>query len=730
MKLRTYTTFLLLLLWAIPSLASQLSLPSIFSDHMVLQHNHILPVWGKADPTTKISVSFAGQQKRTEADKNGNWRVSLEPVQASSEPRSLTITSKLGDEETEIKFTDVLVGEVWLCSGQSNMEWSMLRSENPKAAIAAADYPEIRLYHTPRRQSESPVEQIDADWKVCTPDTVKDFSAVAYYFGRKLHKDLDVPVGLLQSAWGGTRIEPWTPPSGFKRIESLKDIHQQVQKTLPSSSFYKKAMNGYLANMQQWSADAQTAVKNNSYVAAPPEFPQELILSGNHQTPTKLYNGMLHAHIPYAIRGAIWYQGESNHKEGMLYVDKTRALLNGWRNHWSYEFPFYFVQIAPYQYGDEASDILPIFWEANNEIIKTIPRTGMAIVNDHTTLNNIHPPNKEVPGTRLALLALANEYGIDVVSTGPTFKSLQVKDDSLLLTFDSAEGLTTRDGKSPDWFEIAGKDRVFEIADATISNNTITLRSDKVSKPLAVRFAWHKTATPNLMNGAGLPASTFRAGDLPLPPNPTAGKVPEADGFRMIYQIDIPSDANYSQTAPEYSLNNSSKDTASFSQIAYYLELEKTDGTQQSVFVSMDRFTDDLKKIGIPTHSTDAKFMQKVNNLTVRSHPSNAMDCTNSDGGNIEFWSGNYGRENQLKVPGAASNRYDFGDQANDKSPGYGCMQVHHWKKKQTVFAINHWGNDGRVDIGIGNAPSSDTDWTFKKNASDYTVRRLSVMVK
>lgn len=610
------------------------------------------------------------------------------------------------------------------------MEWSMLRSGNTAEAIATADYPEIRLYHTPKRHSENPVEHIDAAWEVCAPDTVKDFSAVAFFFGRKLHKDLNVPIGLLQSAWGGTRIEPWTPPAGFRKIDSLKDIHQQVQKTLPNSTFYKKAMSDYLAGMQKWSADTQTAMETNSYAPSPPEFPKDLILSGNQQTPTKLYNGMIHAHIPYAIRGAIWYQGESNHKEGMLYVDKTRALLNGWRSLWGYEFPFYFVQIAPYQYGNESSDILPKFWEANNETVRTIPRTGMAIVSDHTTLNNIHPPNKLVPGERLALLAEANEYNMDVVATGPTFKSLQVKNDSLLLTFDSAEGLTTRDGKDPDWFEIAGEDGVFEKAQATISKSTVTVRSNKVSRPLAVRFAWHKTATPNLVNAAGLPTSAFRAGDLPQPANPAADKVPEAAGFRMIYQIDLPADADYSQAAPEYSLNNSAKDTAPFTKVAYFLELEKSDGTKQHVFASMDSFTDDLNKIGIPIHSANAKFMQKVKNLTVRSHPSGAMDCTSSDGGNIEFWSGNYGKENQSEIPGAAGNRYDFGDTTSSKSPGYGCMQVHHWKQKQTVFAINHWGTEGPLDIGIGNAPKGDTDWTFIKNASDYTVRRLSVMVK
>ncbi|MGJ8650218.1 MAG: sialate O-acetylesterase [Opitutaceae bacterium] len=721
----------LLLLVACSCFGTKLSLPSVFSDHMVLQRDQALPIWGKAAPHSRIAVEFAGQKKITQADDDGNWRVELEPLNASAEPGKLVISTKENAELIQLTFADVLVGEVWLCSGQSNMEWSMLKSENPQAAIAAANHPQIRLFHTPKRPSEKPLDVIDANWKVCTPETAESFSAVAYYFGRKLQQELNVPIGLLQSAWGGTRIEPWTPPSGFEGIDSLKSIHQQVQKTLPGSPAYTKAMDDYLRQINEWSATAHLAAETNSYVSAPPEFPEGLILTGNQQTPTKLYNGMLHAHVPYAIRGAIWYQGESNHSEGMLYVDKTKALLKGWREAWGYEFPYYFVQIAPYQYGKESSDILPIFWEAQAEIVKTIPKTGMAVVSDYTTLNNIHPPNKEIPGTRLALLALANDYGKDIVSTGPVFESLQTQGSELHLHFISAEGLSTRDGKSPDWFEVAGKDGVFTKATAQISDNTVIVHSDAVPEPIAVRFAWHKLATPNLVNTAGLPAATFRAGDLPKVNNPALSQVPEAKGFRVIYQIDVPTDANYGASAPTYTTNNSATDAAPFSQIAYYLELENNDGTKQYVFTSMDRFTEDVKKIAFPTKASGAHFMQKVSNLTVRTNVSGLTSCTNSDGGNIEFWPNNYSTENKGNISGASDSTHDFGDSPSQQNPGYGSMQVHNWKDKQTIFAINNWGNSGGpVDIGIGNAPSGRKDWTFSKNAADYKIRRLTVMVK
>ncbi len=716
---------LLSLFISISTFAGELSLPTVFSDHMVLQRGQSVPVWGKADPGAVVAVEFAGQKKTAKADASGRWRVDLDPLKASAQPRTLTVSA--GSEKTV--FSDVLVGEVWLCSGQSNMQFSLNRTDNAEEAIAGANQPEIRLYATPRVYSEKPLEKIDSHWTVCTPETAAPFSAVAYHFGLKLHKDLGVPVGLLHSSWGGTRIEPWTPPCGFEGIESLAAIDKQVQESLPASPLYKKAMADYQSGMARWLDESQEAMQTDRYIDAPPAFPEGLILTGNQQTPTKLYNGMLHAHVPFAIRGAIWYQGESNRGDGMLYRDKTQALLKGWRTLWGYEFPFYFVQIAPYQYGSENPEVLARFWETEAEIVKTIPKTGMAVVSDHTTLNNIHPPNKEVPGTRLALLAEANTYGMDVVSTGPVFQSLEKQGHALKVSFGSAKGLATRDGKAPDWFEVAGKDGPFKKAEARIVGQSVIVQSAEVAEPVAVRFAWHKLAVPNLVNGAGLPAAAFRAGDLPKPKNPAEALVPEAGGFRVVYQLDIPAEANYAATAPDYTVDTSSEYVESFSRIAYFLELEKKDGTKQYVFAAMDRFTDDLGKIGVPVNPTGARFMQKVNHLTVASNVEGVSSCTASDGGNMEFWPGNYSGGNAKKIPGATS-QFDFGDQTSDKIPGYGSMQIHNWKAKQTVLAFNHWGNKGTVDIGIGNAPAGNPDWTFSKSATQYTTRRLTVMVK
>lgn len=673
------------------NLSAELTLPTIFTDHMVLQRGRNVPVWGTAEPGSKIAVEFAGQTKKAKAGDDGKWRVDLNPMQANAAPQTMTISSSK-DDDTEI--SNILVGDVWLAGGQSNMQWTMKNSENGETAIAAANHPLIRLYRTPLVFSQTPVERIDAQWTECTPETVPDFSAVAYYFGKTLHGELGVPIGLLQSAWGGSRIEPWTPPCGFEGFDSLADIREQI-KNFPAG-----------------------------FGTDPKKGQQE------RQYPTAMYNAMIHAHIPFAIKGAIWYQGESNRHDGMLYLDKTAALLKGWHTLWGYEFPFYFVQIAPYQYGNEDPSVLAEFWEVQAEIVKQIPNTGMAVVHDATTLDNIHPPNKEVPGSRLALLALDNTYGKDVVSTGPTFREMKILDNAIEIVFDSAEGLTTRDGSAPDGFEIVGEDGRFKPADAVIKGNRIILSSPEVETPVAMRFAWHKLATPNLINAAGLPAPAFRAGDAPEPKLPGMVEIPEMNGFGIVYQLVIPANCDFARQAPEYTVNNSAK-TDPFQQIAYLLELQKDGEDIQYAFASMDAFTGDIDRIAVPTADSGARFLQKVSKLTVRSNVDGIKEVTDSDGGNIEFWPGNYGPANAENIPGASDALWDFGDAVADKIPGYGCMQIHNWKDQQTVFAFNRW-NGGTIDIGIGNstADKRTRDWTFTSNGGDYLMRRLTVFVK
>ena len=455
----------------VSGVSAQLTLSGIFSNHMVIQCEQPVPIWGTADAGAEITVEFFGQKKKTVADSSNHWKIILDPMPASSEPRKMEVYSL--PATGHLSFSDVLVGEVWLCSGQSNMEFALRRTENANVAIAGADCPLIRLYRTPHAALTAPQENCRAQWTICTPETVSNFSAVAFFFGCRLQQDLQVPIGLLQSTWSGTRIEPWIPADGFKSEVNLMDIYQQTRHMQELTGDYKK----------------------------------------DRQIPSALYNGMIHPHIPFAIRGIIWYQGESNYTEGMLYVDKSRALLNSWRRLWGTDFPFYIVQIAPYRYDKDDPEILPLFWEAQSAIVKTIPNTGMAVISDAATPDDIHPPNKEVPGIRLALLAEANTYGMDVVSTGPVFQTLEKRGDRLIVTFSSAAGLSTRDFKAPDWFEIAGADKTFFTAQAEIKDGTVVVWNNKVLAPVAIRFGWHQEAEPNLMNREGLPASPFRTDD-------------------------------------------------------------------------------------------------------------------------------------------------------------------------------------------------------------------------
>ena len=456
-----------LLLFAPCGFAVSLTLPTAFADHMVLQRDQAVPVWGTASTEAEVTVEFAGQIKTTIAGYDGRWRVDLDALSASTLAQTLIVSS---GGQTNV-FTDVLVGEVWLCSGQSNMDWNLRET--------GGDYPLIRIYNAPHVISATPQETIAATWDVCTPATASDCSAVAYYFAVKLQEELGVPIGLLRSAFGGTKIEPWTPPEGFYNMDSLTDI---------------------MAEMNNLTDENATK-----------------------QSPTALYNGMIHAHVPYAMRGAIWYQGEANQGDGMLYRDKTEALLNGWRERWGEALPYYFVQLASFDYGS-ASNVLAEFWEAQSAIVATIPNTGMAVITDASTIDKIHPPDKQTPGTRLALLALDNTYGQDIVSTGPVFQTVEITNGTLEVYFDSAAGLTTRDALAPDWFEIAGSDDVFSSAVAVIVGEHVVLSSPSVSAPVSVRFAWSEIAMPNLVNGAGLVASAFRAGEwAPVDTNNTPG---------------------------------------------------------------------------------------------------------------------------------------------------------------------------------------------------------------
>lgn len=699
--------------------SAEVKMPGFFADHMVLQQQMKVKVWGWANPDENVEVSLGGSTASTTGGPDGRWKVELPAMSASKEAHTLTVK---GSNTIEIK--DVLIGEVWLCSGQSNMEWTVQRSTNSKEEIAAANYPLIRHMKVPRTPSNTPTNDIKTEWQVCSPATAANFTACGYFMARKLHKELDVPIGLVNSSWGGTRVEPWTPPVGFQKVEALQDIYASVVGRTPGTPQYKKRLTAHILAIRDWLAKAKTALDTNGNLVPSPAYPGELTPFKSHQDPTMLYNGMIHPLVGLPIRGAIWYQGESNHAEGMLYYEKKKALINGWRELWGQgDFPFYYVQIAPFRYGNEDKTILAKFWEAQAKV-QEVSNTGMVVINDIATLNDIHPPNKQDVGLRLATLALKNDYGReDLVANSPELAQFTVNGNRLELKFKYAGGgLKTRDGKPPTHFEIVGaKSGGFQPATASIDGDKVVLSSDKVKEPTAFRFAWDKLAEPNLTGGTGLPVGAFRGGEVPEFFN----QVPGAADYKLVYDLDL----NKLGPTPRYDADHSGT-VSGFERIGYLVELLPASGPPRQVFVSMKAFTNDIKKIGIPTSTSKASFRQKVESLDVFSNASGVKTGTNLATGNIEFWPNNYGPGNGGGIPNASSSVFDHGDEPSPPVDGYGSMQVHNHAAKQTIFAINHWSQGNNADIGIGNSPGQSRDWTFSASAKNYSTKRLRVFVK
>jgi sialate O-acetylesterase len=411
----------------------------------------------------------------------------------------------------------------------------------------------------------------------------------------------------------------------------------------------------------------------------------------------------------------------------MLYAEHMKALIGGWRQVWGEgEFPFYFVQIAPYDYHRDP-EIIGEFWEAQ-AAAQAVPNVGMAVINDIGNIANIHPTNKQEVGRRLALWALAKTYGQEnLVYSGPTFKAMTLEGDKLRLTFDHvAGGLASRDGKPLSWFEVIDADEGgFVNADARIDGAAVVLSASEVKHPVAMRFAWSMLAEPNLMNAEGLPAGAFRAGKAPKR-DLLAMKVPEAKNYQLVYDLDL---AKLGSTIT-YAVDNHATIHQPFDRIAYFLELQSADKNTQYLYVSMDAFTDALDKIGVPTAKSGAFFQRNVANMNVYSNVKGVVAGTGLAGGNIEFWPNNYGAANSANVPNASSQVWDFGDEPSGPPDGYGSMQVHNHAAKQTLFALNHWREGSHADLGIGNQPTGNPDWTFAGNAGSYQVKRLRVLVR
>ncbi len=482
MRTVCFSTLAMMLLAPVGMARADVRLPKVFGDHMILQQKTEAPVWGWADADEEVTVTLGDAKATAKAGADGKWMTKL-ATPAAGGPFWLNVKGK-----NSITLVDVMVGEVWLASGQSNMEWSVRQSTNAAEEIKRCDYPAIRMIKVGRNPTDKPLDDFKAvdngstlsGWAVARPETVPSFSAVGYFFARKLNAELGVPVGIISTNWGGTIAEAWTSK------ETLDSDPEWYGPILERGKEFK---------------------------------------AGNPNQPCVLYNSMIKPLVPLAIRGAIWYQGESNVGRAEQYVKLFPAMIGDWRKSFGQgDFQFLFVQLAPYAY-DKAKNTgqLPELWEAQLKTLAASPNTGMCVTTDIATINDIHPPNKQDVGSRLALWALGTTYGkSDLVYSGPLYESMAVEDNKIRVKFKhTAGGLVAHGDKPLSHFTIAGEDQKFVPATATIDGETLVVSSPDVAKPVAVRFAWEDTAEPNLFNKAGLPASPFRTDSFPMV---TAGK--------------------------------------------------------------------------------------------------------------------------------------------------------------------------------------------------------------
>ncbi|NBX30466.1 sialate O-acetylesterase [bacterium] len=498
---------------AVPA-AADVSLNNMFGDHMVLQQGIKNKVWGKADPGEAVTVTLGGQSHSTTAAADGMWHVFLDPVHEYGGPHTLAVKGK-----NEVAFNDVLIGEVWVCAGQSNMQWSVNQANDPDIEKAAATFPNIRLVSVPQVGTQEPQWNFNGKWAACSPETVGDFSAVGYFFGRQLHQTLGVPVGLIDNAWGGSAAEAWVRREKLAAHPTLAAIHERWTKT---EAALPAALAEFEKKLADWKVEAEKAKAEGKPAPKQPASPDGQ-MKGNAR-PGNIHSGVLTPSIGYGIKGAIWYQGESNAGRAYQYRELFPFMIRTWREEWGLgDFPFYWVQLADYK--SEKAEPAESDWaelrEAQTMTMKALPNTGEAVIIDIGEGKDIHPKNKQDVAKRLARWALVETYKVPgIVCRSPLYKSMEKQGSKIVLSFDNvgakATGWRPFDVPEPVGFTIAGDDRKFVAARAAIRDDgRIEVWSDAVAAPVAVRYAWADNPVCNMYSGAGLPLTPFRTDDFP-----------------------------------------------------------------------------------------------------------------------------------------------------------------------------------------------------------------------
>jgi sialate O-acetylesterase len=497
-----------------PTAHGEIKLPALIGDHMVLQQEAKANVWGTADPAEKITVQLGSDSVSTVADARGRWSIRLGGLKPGL-AGDLTISGR-----DTITVRDVAVGEVWVASGQSNMEFPMRQTRDASREIAAADFPQIRLFTVPHAARLEPTDACEGKWEVCSPETVPHFSAVAYFFGRDLHRKLNVPVGLIHTSWGGTGAELWTPTSVLgaePAFQTYEDRWHQLKQDFP------QAKAAYDEEKQQWERDTAQARAEGKTAPRAPSMPRGGDTLG---APGCLWNGMIVPVLPFTIQGVIWYQGEANTENPRLYRRLFPTMIQAWRRAWlglaeaeNPDFPFLFVQLANFKAQHEQPT--DSAWAELREaqfLTLDLPRTAMAVAIDVGEAQDIHPDNKQEVGRRLALAAEGMAYFIDTEFSGPLLSGAQVEEGKIRLSLRNADDLKAASGGRIKGFAIAGDDRKFVWANAEIDGDHVLVSSPEIRQPVAVRYGWADNPDCNLVNAAGLPASPFRTDDWPQSP--------------------------------------------------------------------------------------------------------------------------------------------------------------------------------------------------------------------
>ncbi len=498
----------------LPSFATaELRLPAILNDHMVLQQKQANPIWGWDTPGTEVTVTFAGQNKKATAGEDGKWTVKLDPVPANADPAEITIKGS-----SERKIADVLVGEVWMCSGQSNMGMIVAGDWKAQVESLASNHPNLRLMTVPRVGTQDLKDDFKGQWEAANPENCKSFSAVGFFYGRYLHEILGVPVGLINNSWGGSAAEAWVRRDALEaddRFASLMETWETREVTLQSEATQKK----YEADLATWKEKVAEAKAAGKPAPRGPRSPSSL-LEGNAR-PGNIFAGMVHPTLGYGMKGVIWYQGESNAGRAHEYRSLFPYMIEQWRKEWGQgDFPFYWVQLADFR--DELAEPGDSQWAELREaqtMTMSLPNTGEAVIIDIGEANDIHPKNKYDVAARLVRWALAKDYGIPNINPqSPTYEDMSVTGKKVSLTFAHATGgLRTFDVNEVRGFAICGEDKKWVWADAKITGaNTIDVWSDAVAQPIAVRYAWAENPVCNVLSKDGLPMTPFRTDDFPM----------------------------------------------------------------------------------------------------------------------------------------------------------------------------------------------------------------------